>query len=336
MPDSRLSGPNPWLRCRDCDASVRADTVCCPLCGAAHPGRTWRALLAVNELFGKVGMYGGGALGLVACAGLVSAWHGGAFAVGAAVAGVAGGFMGASVGALLGGWLDERLQTGTARPGSLATLERTFRKRCAELLVAEHKIEISTKRIAATVAEPRQVDALAALQHAKQASQRQRRRYGVELRRIELARWQNRLEPVADKARDADHDACEALLSELLAANHDGQDLLSRWQETELAQERGMTEVNAALNETLNDCESLRQALLMRQAQTLTESSPGIEEAFSAEAAGLPVVINGAGIAAQVKALADEAPELERERLRLAAELEAIEEVRDEFGVEGD
>lgn len=335
--DDTLEIPD-WGVCRDCRAKVQVEQLECDFCGAVRPAQPWRKLLRPDQLFTRVGRWLGGGVGLIFGAGTVtlsahSAAAGMALAVGG---GAVGAFLVGSVGALFGAWLDERLQTGAPKRRTIATMGAWIRQRRAQLTLSLAQIESSKKRVAATVDSGQRDAALEALRHAQAATVKQLRRYEVELWRVDLARWRNRLEPIAATWTTASHDACEAMLPLLLEIVHDAKRMKSRWLQQELSGERGAGLTLAALDDGLTGCEALRQALLVRQAQTLTEGSPGVDEAFAAELAGLPARVQRAHISEQLRALQHEVPSLEEAAEALQAELQAIAAVDREFARDGE
>lgn len=325
-----------WRLCRCCAGAVRHDADRCSMCGAVAPAHHWRRLLDVDGIFARSAAWLVGGLG----------FFGGSFMVfgrpqffsGGVIAALAmastGAFMGASVGTLLGGFLDSHLLTGAPPQRSIHAVGIWLQQRREALLVAHQQILNSQKRVAATVDAAERDRAMSALHHANTATTKQLRRYEVELWRVELARWNNRLEPLVDLVTTATHDECEAMFPHLLRLAQEGKSMLAAWSQSEPETTRGRSATIEALQAGLQGCEALRQALLLRQAQTLAESSPGVAEAFAPQTTALLGGVAGDRISAELDALRHDLPQLREEALRLRAELDAIAAVDAEFGGE--
>lgn len=247
--------------------------------------------------------------------------------------GLVGAAMAGSVGALLGSWLDDnRLYPLTRR--SVFDVRQRITERRMQLLADRDAIAASRKRVMATVTGPHQTAALGALEASEAATAKQLVRYDIELWRIELSVWNNRIEPIADGWQQADHAACERWLGDLLAIMHDGRELRDRWSTSAAAQDRAGQRAIAAVTEAEQVCDTLRQALLVRQAQTLASRSPGIDAAYALGTRSPidPETLTSSRLAQELQTLVDVVPDLENEAVRLHAEVLAI----DELGVDAD
>jgi len=321
-------------RCRRCGswASVAADR--CEFCGAVAPGG-WRPEIAGHELRARHGgMALGGALGSVVMVLAVSqvVGHSGGAVWAAALwtwgLGTVGALAGLSVGALVGGWVDdEHLYPAGPRP--VLQVQQRIAERQAALREALAHMSASRKRLSASVATADAEPAIAALEAARRATEAQLDRYAVEMWRIELLRWHNRLTPMESGWQRASHAQCEQWLVELNGAVSEGGSMLSHIAEDALSATPGGTRVVTRLREALSACEVLRQALLLRQAAALAEASPGISEAFH-PASRIPSsleALSQLAVRVEIGRILDVLPLLEEESVRIDAELAAIEEV---------
>jgi len=325
-----------FIRCRRCKAWALRDGGRCELCGVAAPGG-WRPELRGSEILGKhvgmvVGGAGGGVLVMITAAAIAHGAGSGPIATAAAswLGGTVGAIAGLSWGAMLGAWLDDNHLYPPARR-SVREIEQRVRRRKAELEASLVHIDAARKRIKATVDADRALPALAALDAAERATVGQIARYHVELWRVELLYWHNRLRPMEASWERADHDTCEAWLTDLMGIVRDGRAMLDRYTASSRSGTADGLAAITRLQEALDACEALRQGLVLRQAATLTAGSPGIEEAFN-PAALSPEALDGLarlGAHMQVGRLLDVLPMLEEESSRLDAEMGAIGELEE-------
>ncbi|GEM_PF-3505215 len=299
------------------------------MCGAASP-IGWRPTVLGGDVMAKdlgkwLGATGGVWLG--ATVGMISV--GGVGGALVAIGGiVAGGGMGWSVGSMLGSWLDDQYLY-PRRGRSVAEVSSHIARRVSELNAGLEHIAVSRKRVSASVQSATRTSALDALGHAEKATIRQLARYRLEKRRVELAWWNNRIEPLVAGWDRADRETCERWLNDLMAIVHDGKKLLSACEEDAQDGTAAAMRTAEAVSQGLHACEALRQALLVRQAQVVAQSSPGMDEAFST-AALVPIdeaTLDRQRTADEIAAMVGDMPGLEEESLRLAAELDAIDEV---------
>lgn len=320
--------------CRRCGFFIARDATRCECCGAGLPGR-WLPTAIDRGLRARLaGMGAGGVVGAGLAAWTAAAALGDGLGLPPLVAaaafwliGTTGALAGLSVGALFGGWLDDALFHPSG-PRPLQAIEARLRARDAELAATELHIAASSKRIAARLDGTHRDRALEALQTAGAATTAQRRRYAVELLRVELLRLRNRLRWIETGWQTATHASCEQRLTALAAASRSLEALTARVAGCGLdgaVFERFL----ARLEATTAGCDGLRRTLLLRQAAALTAAAPGIDSAFEADAR-LPAHFDdhdAESERSEFHRLFDVLPLLEREGDRLRAELAALDEV---------
>ncbi|HTE19460.1 MAG TPA: hypothetical protein VK689_13910, partial [Armatimonadota bacterium] len=96
-----------------------------------------------------------------------------------------------------------------------------------------------------------------------------RDQYRLKLFDIELARWMNRVEPLASNLDELSYEGCEHCLKALGKATRRGRKLLHDWDESGLEEAQGGGASGARLRSALAACDELRKGVIARQARTV-------------------------------------------------------------------
>ncbi len=192
-----------------------------------------------------------------------------------------------SVGLTLGGLLG--LWQGVQRDRALA--ERDGRcvetlRNAAQARVRGHDQNLTKMRelrlkIQQSVAPSQQASPLHALDLAEQATQAQALRDEISLWRLELAMWQNPLQPIQMRWRQYSVAQCEVARHTLSNALTDGDAMLRRWQAHPQGESDLATRCQGALLRLLQACERLQQLLILRETAALAVGAPDARQAFA-------------------------------------------------------
>jgi len=221
------------------------------------------------------------------------------------------------------GWL-ERHQPNSVRDSAVDVARRLHELRGHALRIASLR-----HRIERDVPGEARLTALRALEAASVATQRQQERCEVERWRLDMARWQNGLQPLLRDWRGCEEAECHRRLAKLETAWAAGRELAAQWAGSGLAASAAGGRTLATLERLLGACEELQHALLLRAAVSIAADSPGVHEAFGNKAMGLddaPEIELLRERTALAEYLADP-DDAEETSARLEAELQAIAEV---------
>lgn len=310
--------PARYAACRHCQAWVEARAASCPICGIEGPADARRTQLAAWAREQKLAAVILAVVG--AGAALALKWHAVAFVVSA------------GIGWLGGGQLDLRWLAGRIdrrRERSVLAIRDQLLERVAELQQDSQRIANLRVRLQRELPREQSAAAIDALDAAADAGQRQQQRLQIELWRVALAQWQNQLQPAlaiwrrASEAQAAEEVARVDRARAELKKVHDG------WLQTPLGQSdagRAVLQQAAKLDVA---CESLKRALLVRQAVALAGKAPGVAAAFDRETAAGDVQ-DHLDVLAERQELGDflsQTGDARHEAQRLRAESAAVSEI---------
>ena len=241
------------------------------------------------------------------------------FAMGIGLLGLAG--------ALGGRRLDQTLAQRDLR--CIKTLREATEARVLRLRADMARMGLLRRDILAGVPPHQRDAALHALDAATEATERQLQREEVATWRLQLAQWQNPLQPIQAGWRQFTLAQCELYVRTLQDAEREGKNWQVHWQQSELAHTDAGRRVIRSLALLLGACDRLGDALLLRQAAVMAAGSPGVREAFGgmelpAEALRqIDLLRDGLDLTDMASGMA----QLDEEALRLQMEQLAVREV---------
>lgn len=248
----------------------------------------------------------------------------------------AGAILGAALSVVAGVYLGRRYiarwgqeVVDARQPRSLLETAAQLARRIAQLDASAARMTALQAQVAQGIPADRAAPVLAALAAAQQATQRQRDRLQVEAWRVELARWQNQLQPALAVWRRLGDREAEAAQHSVRHA----QQQLAQWQAEWGRAAQGQTEPGLAVLahavRLQQACAQLSQVLLVRQAIALAQGSPGAADAFGTPAVAadaleqLDLLRSRRELGDYLQSAGDARDEVQR----LQAEQEAIAEV---------
>lgn len=236
---------------------------------------------------------------------------------------VVGAAIGAAVGWLLGRRTEHTLDQRDAR--CVRALRVATAARLKTLEEATARIERLHDRIAVEVAPVHRATALRALTVAADATDRQRQRDQAALWRLNLAEWQNPLQAIQAGWRKFSLQQCDQQRVVVDRALANGESMLAQWQSDEVAATDPGRRAIATLQQLLQACRQLRQAIVLRETAVVAAATPGIRAAFGPD---LPAdALRQIDLLRDRQDLGDVAAgvaDLDEEALRIAAETQAV------------
>ena len=329
-PEPARTAPSSHGSCRHCAAWVVVKAAHCPICGIAGPLQKWRIRLMSLGPGAELCAFAGIGLGM-ATAGVASfalAAVGWSSPVLSACAIAAAALIGSRVGRAYGPrWLEHSVDA--KRPRSVLAVRDDLHRRIATLNASGLRIAALRAQLSAELPAEQAVGALDVLDAAAQASVRHHERLATELWRVTLVQWQNQLQPALATWRSLGDRQAEQELARLDRARTDLQRTCDDWQRQPLAATDAGKQVLAQANKLDRACESLKRALLLRQAVAIAQGAPGIADAYDrrtipAEVLDqLDVLRERAELGDYLKSPTDATDEAER----LRAQTEAVVEI---------
>lgn len=282
-------GPSPFVQCRtwDCGHFVSAREAVCPNCGADNPALAARPGLrdALAERLDSQGftltaMF----LAMFVAILLAALALGDTKTLALVVAPAAFVSMLVAWGALrlmrklLDSFSAARAPTP---PGLLRQSEQTIMQRLVEMKQREQQIEAVLARTGRE-GGGRLAGVREALGHARQTLALQHARYGLKLVEIEAARWQNKLAPLIYNLDELNFEQNENRLRAVEAARKEGG--LIRSKAAKYRPALGATgeveDFERRVDETLQSCEKIHEALVGRQAELALRGLSPLQDAL--------------------------------------------------------
>ena len=156
--------------------------------------------------------------------------------------------------------------------------------------------------------------------------QDQSNRYKSAIWELELVRWHNKLKPVIDNMNYLTDEKCEQYLNELVEIQSQGNLILQRWEQTDIAFTVQCQTNIKRLRQALSTCEKMRGEFRAKQAALVLKEINPIERTKPVDLLSNQVItdINIFNVLPDVDMFSSGFKELENEYFRIQAEDELI------------